>query len=75
MHRLTCRAFCAAGNNSPQIAPPTGAPAMVVPMGFTLAAQLAAALPASLQFLARPFDEATMIKAAYAYEQIATRRR
>lgn len=58
-----------AGNNSPQIAPPTGAPAMVVPMGFT-----AGGLPGSLQILARPFDEANMIRAAYGYEQATQHR-
>ncbi|KAK9791143.1 hypothetical protein WJX73_010179 [Symbiochloris irregularis] len=57
------------GNNSPQIAPPTGAPAMVVPMGFT-----PEGLPGSLQILARPFDEATMIRVAYGYEQATQHR-
>ena len=65
----------AAGNNSPQISPPTGAPAMVVPMGFTDPTETAAPLPASLQFLARPFDEGTMIKAAYAFEQATQARK
>jgi len=58
------------GNNSPIIAPHTGQPAMTVPMGFT-----AAGLPAGLQILARLFDEAAMIRVAYAYEQATLHRR
>ena len=41
-----------------------GAPAIAVPMG-----QNTAGLPASLQILARPFQEGTLLKVAYAYEQ------
>jgi len=52
------------GNNSPIIAPHTGQPAITVPMGFTKAG-----LPAGLQFLARPFDDAKLFQYAYAYEQ------
>jgi Asp-tRNA(Asn)/Glu-tRNA(Gln) amidotransferase A subunit family amidase len=57
------------GNNSNRIAPPTGFPAMTVPMGFTHAT-----LPAGLQILGRPWSEPTLIRIAYAYEQ-ATRHR
>ena len=64
-----CRAG-AAGNNSPQIAPPTGAPAIAVPMGYN-----EGGLPASLQILARPFAEGTAIRVAYAYEQATQHRR
>lgn len=64
-----------AGNNSPQLSPPTGAPAMVVPMGFLPSPTSGTQLPASLQFLARPFDEGIMIKAAFAYEQATKFRR
>ncbi|MHB8576745.1 MAG: Asp-tRNA(Asn)/Glu-tRNA(Gln) amidotransferase subunit GatA [Dehalococcoidia bacterium] len=40
-----------------------GIPGMSLPCGF------AKGLPVGLQILARPFDEATMLRAAYAYEQ------
>ncbi|MDT8401339.1 MAG: amidase [Bacteroidales bacterium] len=52
------------GDNSQVIAPHTGQPAFTVPMGFT-----GADLPAGLQFLGRMYDEATLIKLAYSYEQ------
>ena len=48
---------------------------MVVPMGFTTSPTSQTLLPASLQFLARPFDEGTLITAAYAYEQATKKRR
>ena len=41
-----------------------GIPAMSVPCGFTNAG-----LPIGLQLMARPFDESTMFRAAYAFEQ------
>ena len=112
------------GNNSPDIAPHTGAPAITVPMSFTSAGVLAgllyfrqllslpsvdigaavcalnmrsaddclalasangapkddgcpcvAGMPLGLQFLARPWDEATLIRIAYAYEQATQHRR
>lgn len=52
------------GDNSQIIAPVTGQPAFTVPMGYT-----SGNLPAGLQFLGRMFDEPTLIKATYAYEQ------
>jgi amidase len=52
------------GDNSQVIAPHTGQPAFTVPMGFTYDN-----LPAGLQFLGRPFDEPTLIKYTYSYEQ------
>jgi Asp-tRNA(Asn)/Glu-tRNA(Gln) amidotransferase A subunit family amidase len=52
------------GNNSNRIAPPTGFPAMTVPMGF-----VHGNLPAGLQILGRPWSEPTLIKIGYAYEQ------
>ena len=58
------------GDNSQLIAPHTGQPAFTVPMGFTYDH-----LPAGLQFLGRSFDEPTLIKYAYAYEQATHRRR
>lgn len=57
------------GNNSPMIAPQTGSPAISVPMGF-----ISLGLPAGLQFLARPFDEPTLLAIAYAYEQASNKR-
>ncbi|MGB3291762.1 MAG: amidase family protein [Phormidesmis sp.] len=59
------------GNNSFQIAPPTGFPALTVPMGFTVDDTL----PAGLQFLGRPFDEGRLIELAYSYEQSTQYRR
>jgi aspartyl-tRNA(Asn)/glutamyl-tRNA(Gln) amidotransferase subunit A len=41
-----------------------GTPAIALPCGFTRAG-----LPLSLQLLGRPFDEATLLRAARAYEQ------
>ena len=41
-----------------------GLPALSLPCGFS-----AAGLPIGLQLLARPFDEALLLRAAYAYEQ------
>ncbi|MFT5451659.1 MAG: amidase [Enterobacterales bacterium] len=52
------------GDNSQVIAPHTGQPAFTVPMGFS-----PGNLPAGLQFLGRMYDEATLIKLAYSYEQ------
>ena len=58
------------GDNSQLIAPHTGQPAFTVPMGFTYDN-----LPAGLQFLGRAFDEATLIKYVYAYEQATHHRK
>ncbi len=52
------------GDNSQIIAPHTGQPAFTVPMGFTKGT-----LPAGLQFLGRMYDEPTLIKLVYSYEQ------
>ena len=41
-----------------------GLPAIAVPCGFTRSG-----LPIGLQLIARHFDEATLLRAAYAYEQ------
>jgi len=49
------------GNNSNRISPPTGFPAMTVPMGF-----VHGNLPAGLQILGRPWAEPTLIKTGYA---------
>lgn len=58
------------GDNSQLIAPHTGQPAFTVPMGFTYDN-----LPAGLQFLGRMFDEPTLIRYTYAYEQATRHRR
>ncbi len=52
------------GDNSQIISPHTGQPAFTVPMGFTTGN-----LPSGLQFLGRMYDEPTLIKLTYAYEQ------
>jgi Asp-tRNA(Asn)/Glu-tRNA(Gln) amidotransferase A subunit family amidase len=58
------------GDNSQIIAPHTGQPAFTIPMGFTYDH-----LPAGLQFLGRPFDEPTLIRITYGYEQATQHRR
>jgi amidase len=58
-----------AGDNSQVLSPQTGFPAITVPMGYTRGE-----LPAGLTFLGDSFDEGTLIKFAYAYEQ-ATKHR
>ena len=60
-----------AGDNNQLFAPSTGFPAITVPMGFTRGNTL----PAGLQFLGRPWDERTVIRLAYAYEQGTHHRR
>ena len=57
------------GDNSQIIAPHTGQPAFTVPMGYTYDY-----LPAGIQFLGRMFDEPTLIKICYAYEQATLHR-
>jgi Asp-tRNA(Asn)/Glu-tRNA(Gln) amidotransferase A subunit family amidase len=52
------------GDNNQIISPHTGQPAFTVPMGFT-----EGNLPAGLQFLGRMYDEPTLVKLAYSYEQ------
>ncbi len=45
-----------------------GLPGISVPCGFATAAD-SARLPIGLQILAKPFDESTLLRVAYAYEQ------
>ena len=52
------------GDNSQLIAPATGQPAFTIPMGYTTGN-----LPAGIQFLGRLFDEPTLIRLVYGYEQ------
>lgn len=58
------------GDNSQIIAPHTGQPAMTVPMGYG-----SGNLPAGIQFLGRMFDEPTLIKLTYGYEQATQHRK
>jgi Asp-tRNA(Asn)/Glu-tRNA(Gln) amidotransferase A subunit family amidase len=58
------------GNNSNFLSPPTGFPALTVPMGF-----VGGTLPAGLQILGRPWSEPTLFKIAYSYEQATRHRR
>jgi len=58
------------GNNSPRISPPTGFPAITVPMGF-----VGEGLPVGLQLLGDAWSEPTLIKIAYSYEQATKHRR
>lgn len=52
------------GDNNQIIAPHTGQPAFTVPMGFA-----GESLPAGIQFLGRMYDEPTLIRLVYSYEQ------
>ncbi|HSR53233.1 MAG TPA: amidase family protein [Acidobacteriota bacterium] len=58
------------GDNSQLVAPATGMPAASVPMGYSYGN-----LPAGLQILARRYDEGTIFRIAYAYEQATHHRR
>ena len=58
------------GDNSQIIAPHTGQPAFTVPMGYS-----EGNLPAGIQFLGRMFDEPTLIKLIYGYEQATKHRK
>jgi Asp-tRNA(Asn)/Glu-tRNA(Gln) amidotransferase A subunit family amidase len=53
------------GDNSQVFSPRSGFPAINVPMGYTRSGRL----PAGVTFLGRAWDEATLIKLAYGYEQ------
>jgi len=59
------------GNNSPILSPPTGFPAMTVPMGFVRDGTL----PVGLQIFGDAWSEPTLIRIAYAYEQATHHRR
>ncbi len=58
------------GDNSQRLAPPSGLPALTVPMGFTYES-----LPAGIQFLGRANSEAELYKLGYGYEQSTHHRR
>jgi len=59
-----------AGDNSQFMSPQTGLPAIQVPIGFTRDG-----LPAGMTFVGHLFDEPTLIRLSYAYEQATHRRR
>ncbi|MEX2466758.1 MAG: amidase [Gemmatimonadota bacterium] len=59
------------GNNSQTLSPPTGFPALTVPMGFVRNGTL----PTGLQILTDAWDEVTLIRIAHAYEQGTLQRR
>ncbi|MFN8582980.1 MAG: amidase family protein [Gemmatimonadaceae bacterium] len=59
------------GDNSQLFSPSTGFPAMTVPMGYTRDGQL----PAGMTFYGRPWDESTLIRLGFAYEQATHHRR
>jgi Asp-tRNA(Asn)/Glu-tRNA(Gln) amidotransferase A subunit family amidase len=59
------------GDNNQLFSPSTGFPAITVPMGYTRGGTL----PAGLQFFGKPWDEETLIRLAFAYEQATRHRR
>jgi amidase len=59
------------GDNSQVFSPTSGFPAINVPMGYTRDGRL----PAGITFYGRAWDEATLIKLAYGYEQATKHRR
>lgn len=58
------------GNNSYQLSPPTGFPAITVPMGY-----VGDGLPVGLQIFGDAFSEGRLIEIAYGYEQATLHRR
>lgn len=58
------------GANSIKLSPPTGFPAIAVPMGYSYDIY-----PAGFQLLGRPFSEGILFQLAYAYEQKIKNRR
>lgn len=58
------------GNNSYQLSPPTGFPAITVPMGY-----VGEGLPVGLQIFGDAFSEGRLIEIAYAYEQATMHRK
>jgi Asp-tRNA(Asn)/Glu-tRNA(Gln) amidotransferase A subunit family amidase len=59
------------GDNSQFFSPTTGFPSIQVPMGYTRGG----VLPAGITIFGRPWDEARLIRLAYAYEQHTRHRR
>lgn len=59
------------GDNSQVFSPTSGFPSISVPMGYTRDNRL----PAGITFFGRAWDEATLIRLSYAYEQATKHRR
>jgi len=59
------------GDNSQVFSPTSGFPSISVPMGYTRDNRL----PAGITFFGRAWDEATLIRLGYAYEQATKHRR
>jgi amidase len=59
------------GDNSQVFSPTTGWPSINVPMGYTREGRL----PAGITFFGKAWDEGTLIKFAYGYEQATKHRR
>jgi Asp-tRNA(Asn)/Glu-tRNA(Gln) amidotransferase A subunit family amidase len=59
-----------AGDNSQMLSPQSGLPAIQVPIGFT-----EGGLPIGMTFIGRLFDEPTLIRLSYSYEQRSKARR
>jgi Asp-tRNA(Asn)/Glu-tRNA(Gln) amidotransferase A subunit family amidase len=59
------------GDNSQLFSPTTGFPALQVPMGYTRGGQL----PAGITFFGRPWEDATLFRLGFAYEQATRHRR
>jgi Asp-tRNA(Asn)/Glu-tRNA(Gln) amidotransferase A subunit family amidase len=62
-----------AGSNN-RISALTGHPSLSVPMGYSEAADASAGASINVEFLGRRFDEPTLLKLAYAYEQATQHR-
>jgi len=60
-----------AGDNSQVFSPTSGFPSITVPMGYTRDNRL----PAGMTFFGRAWDETTLIRLAYGYEQATKHRR
>ncbi len=58
------------GNNSPRLSPPTGFPAITIPMGY-----VGDDLPVGLQIMGDAWSEAVLIEIAYGYEEATHHRR
>ncbi len=69
--RLTGDLNTPAGDNSQVFSPTTGFPSVQVPMGYTRNNTL----PAGMTFFGKAWDEATLLRFAYAYEQATHHRR
>ena len=64
-----------AGDNSQDLSPHTGFPAVTVPMGWVRLDSTPAGLPVGLQLVGDAWSEAILIRLAYAYEQRTQHRR